>query len=245
PYRGLVPFDGSELDALLFFGRERECDMIAANVVAARLTVLYGPSGVGKSSILRAGVAHRLREEPGAGGGPPDVSIVDSWAAVRPLDTYSALVEPADRITIESALVDAVLEQVTWGRVELGHRGRGGVGAGVDADRVEAAYLQLVMERVWEEERRAGSPRLRLETLEALGGAEQIVREHLERALRALSPAAQGRAARMFHHLVTPTGMKIAHRAGDLARYAGADEAEVAPVLARLTEARVLRPVAG
>ena len=29
--------------------------------MASRLTVLYGPSGVGKSSLLRAGVARRLR----------------------------------------------------------------------------------------------------------------------------------------------------------------------------------------
>lgn len=61
PYKGLVPFEDSEADATLFFGREREREIIVANVVAARLTVLYGASGVGKSSILRAGVAHQLR----------------------------------------------------------------------------------------------------------------------------------------------------------------------------------------
>ena len=51
----------AELDALLFFGREREREAIVANLLASRLTVLYGPSGVGKSSLLRAGVAQRLR----------------------------------------------------------------------------------------------------------------------------------------------------------------------------------------
>ena len=35
-------------------------EIIAANLVASRLTVLYGASGVGKSSVLRAGVAHHL-----------------------------------------------------------------------------------------------------------------------------------------------------------------------------------------
>src|SRR5438067_12314241 len=63
PYKGLAAFDDSDLDALLFFGRERESEVIAANLMASRLTVLYGPSGVGKSSVLRAGVAHRLRRE--------------------------------------------------------------------------------------------------------------------------------------------------------------------------------------
>ena len=40
PYKGLAPFDDSELDEQLFFGREHDRDVIAANVVAARLTVL-------------------------------------------------------------------------------------------------------------------------------------------------------------------------------------------------------------
>jgi WD40 repeat protein len=62
PFKGLVPFEDSAADATLFFGREREREIIVANLVAARLTVLYGASGVGKSSILRAGVAHQLRE---------------------------------------------------------------------------------------------------------------------------------------------------------------------------------------
>jgi hypothetical protein len=44
PYKGLVPFEESDLDALLFFGRGRESAIIEENVLAARLTVLYGPS---------------------------------------------------------------------------------------------------------------------------------------------------------------------------------------------------------
>src|SRR5882672_2413027 len=62
PYKGLSPFDDSELDALLFFGRERETEIVVANALASRLTVLYGPSGVGKSSLLRAGVVHSMRK---------------------------------------------------------------------------------------------------------------------------------------------------------------------------------------
>jgi WD40 repeat protein len=74
PYKGLAPFEDSDLDALLFFGRERESEVIAANLIAARLTVLYGPSGVGKSSVLRAGVAHRLRKE-----GDVEVVVFTTW----------------------------------------------------------------------------------------------------------------------------------------------------------------------
>ena len=47
PYKGLAPFEDSDDDALLFFGRKRESEVIAANLIASRVTVLYGPSGVG------------------------------------------------------------------------------------------------------------------------------------------------------------------------------------------------------
>src|SRR5262249_28623703 len=75
PFRGLSAFGESELDALFFFGRERETGLVAANLVASRLTVLYGPSGVGKTSILRAGVSRQLRALPEQ----PVVVVFDSW----------------------------------------------------------------------------------------------------------------------------------------------------------------------
>ena len=84
PYKGLAPFEDSDLDALLFFGREQESEVIAANLMAARITVLYGPSGVGKSSVLRAGVAHRLRQEQGV-----EVVVSSTWTG----DPVAALIE--------------------------------------------------------------------------------------------------------------------------------------------------------
>ena len=47
-------------DAQFFFGRDDDIDIIIANLIAYKLTVLYGPSGVGKSSIIRAGVVHKI-----------------------------------------------------------------------------------------------------------------------------------------------------------------------------------------
>ena len=64
PYKGLAAFADSAGDAAFFFGRERERETIVANLLADRVTVLYGPSGVGKSSLLRAGVAQQLRHLP-------------------------------------------------------------------------------------------------------------------------------------------------------------------------------------
>jgi putative ribosome biogenesis GTPase RsgA len=84
PYKGLESFADTELDAQLFFGRDRERDTLVANVLASRLTVVYGPSGVGKSSLLRAGVAQGLRAQELA-----TVVVHDTWAE-RPIE---ALVE--------------------------------------------------------------------------------------------------------------------------------------------------------
>ncbi len=46
------------------FGRERENEVVAANLIASRLTVLYGPSSMGKSSLLRAAVRARSGRSP-------------------------------------------------------------------------------------------------------------------------------------------------------------------------------------
>lgn len=59
PYKGLTPF--GEKDEPYFFGRDAEREIIASNLQAARITVVYGASGVGKSSVLRAGVVPVIR----------------------------------------------------------------------------------------------------------------------------------------------------------------------------------------
>src|SRR5436309_355341 len=62
PYKGLQPY--TENDRKYFFGRERDQAVIVSNLFAAPLTILYGASGVGKSSVLLAGVVPRLKEDP-------------------------------------------------------------------------------------------------------------------------------------------------------------------------------------
>jgi WD40 repeat protein len=51
-----------EVDAQFFFGRERQRDALVRLILASRLVVLYGRSGLGKTSLLRAGVFPRLRD---------------------------------------------------------------------------------------------------------------------------------------------------------------------------------------
>ena len=77
PYVGLTPF--TERDAPFFFGREKERRLIAANLLASRLTLLYGASGVGKSSVIRAGVQRDFRvqaEEAIASGRYPQALVI-------------------------------------------------------------------------------------------------------------------------------------------------------------------------
>jgi WD40 repeat protein len=71
------------------------------------------------------------------------------------------------------------------------------------------------------------------------------VRDHVEHALTGLSLGEKDVAARLFDHLVTPSGTKIAHEASDLAEYAGTAEADVLPVLTKLGNERILRSVSG
>ena len=82
-YKGLAPY--GEDDSELFFGRTDEVRHLRDRVLASRVTVLYGPSGVGKSSLLRAGLAAELTAENArarrAGRPPPHtVAVVRDWS---------------------------------------------------------------------------------------------------------------------------------------------------------------------
>ncbi len=54
PYRGLLPFDAGHRG--LFFGRRSEVDAVVARLRADPIVLVTGDSGVGKSSLCRAGV---------------------------------------------------------------------------------------------------------------------------------------------------------------------------------------------
>ncbi|HTJ45231.1 MAG TPA: protein kinase [Kofleriaceae bacterium] len=59
PYPGLVPFQ--EGDADRYFGRARDVSRMVARIRERPLTGVVGPSGVGKSSFVRAGVGPALK----------------------------------------------------------------------------------------------------------------------------------------------------------------------------------------
>jgi hypothetical protein len=398
PFKGLKPFE--ERDWTIFFGRNAEISIIASNLKGSRLTVFYGPSGVGKSSVLRAGVGHEIEEtirfnceEIGKPGyafayvnqwlgdpvaavkyavrqavasvpnpdgdvswmsrqfnpGPlvnqgdveaepaglvdalafwskrldvtilivldqfeeyflyhPDEEAIGTFATefplavnrrdlkvqflislrvdalarldrfkdsmpdlfgnllalpplrragardaiYRPIGAINANRSEADRVAIEPALVEEVLTQVRVGAVALATTGRGGIereAAAPDAEDtpIETSYLQLVMDRLWDEEQRRGSRMLRATTFTELGGAEGIVRTHFAETIEKLNDAERAVVQDVLRYLVTPGGSKIAQEPGSLAGWTGHPPEEVEGVLTKLAaqEGRILRRV--
>jgi hypothetical protein len=63
PYVGLDPFEASH--AAYFFGRRQDSKIIADHVWARSVAVLYGASGVGKSSVLNVGLPTGLPKRTG------------------------------------------------------------------------------------------------------------------------------------------------------------------------------------
>ncbi len=61
PWPGLLPF--TEQAQAFFHGRDEEARELLRGIKRARLTVLFGQSGLGKSSLLRAGLFPQLRRE--------------------------------------------------------------------------------------------------------------------------------------------------------------------------------------
>jgi CHASE2 domain-containing sensor protein len=370
PYVGLDHFGEGDKD--FFFGRDADRRRVIFNIRASRLTLLYAESGVGKTSLLHAGVAARLMEladqsleETGSARflpfvfsgwrqGSTDALIAELEAQARrmlagaeamtlPRDGLAAalgrlaeqagatplvildrfedvLFEPEDRgfddefarcVTdphlranfllsvrqdamsligqrfkglipnvygnflhldfldetaaqdavvrpirefdrrlprdavhheIEPELVETVLRQVRRGSIAVGEEAGTELPA-VGPHRVETAYLQLVMQRLWDEELAAGSTVLRLSTLERLGGASRIVHAHLDDVMERLPPAQADAAAAAFRFLLTSAGRKIALSTSELREFSEADESALEPALERLEQERILRSV--
>src|SRR4051794_6648055 len=62
-YPGAQPFVDDDLSRRVFFGREEASRTLAHQILASRLVVVYAKSGLGKTSLLNAGIAQRLRDE--------------------------------------------------------------------------------------------------------------------------------------------------------------------------------------
>ncbi|MGE0277538.1 MAG: tetratricopeptide repeat protein [Nitrospiraceae bacterium] len=61
-YPGPHPFKDTPEDRLIFYGRDAQSETLALRIQAARLLLLFGKSGLGKTSLLQAGVFKKLRD---------------------------------------------------------------------------------------------------------------------------------------------------------------------------------------
>ena len=98
PFKGLASFEAA--DAPYFFGRERLVAELVARLVGAPLLAVVGPSGSGKSSVVRAGLLPALESGvlPGSERWPQFV-IRPGEHPVRELDRVLAST-PTDRFVL-------------------------------------------------------------------------------------------------------------------------------------------------
>jgi Caspase domain len=88
PWRGLSSYEQS--DAPLFFGRDASIESLTSVVIDRPFTVLLGPSGTGKSSLVKAGVLPRLDTSDWQilpvvrPGSVPIASLADAIATLEP-----------------------------------------------------------------------------------------------------------------------------------------------------------------
>jgi len=94
PYRGLEAFQ--ETDADRFFGREKQVDVLWNKLQAfhdrsrgVRFLAVYGPSGSGKSSLVRAGLIPALAQKPLPGYG--QARIVGLVPGSHPLHSLASM----------------------------------------------------------------------------------------------------------------------------------------------------------
>jgi hypothetical protein len=79
-YPGAQPFSDDGISRKLFFGREKESIALTNQILSNRLVVIFARSGIGKTSLINAGVTKNLRKE---GFLPLTVRVNDSSGPLR------------------------------------------------------------------------------------------------------------------------------------------------------------------
>ncbi len=108
PYRGLARFEPADSD--LFFGRDALARDLLHLARAHRFAAVFGPSGTGKSSLLRAGLVPQLRESEGTGR-PAVIRVLTPGE--RPAHTHGPALVPQDAELDTWVIVDQFEELFT------------------------------------------------------------------------------------------------------------------------------------
>jgi WD40 repeat protein/DNA-binding SARP family transcriptional activator len=133
PYLGLVPYDVGDADA--FFGRDADVAACLRRLAATGVLAVVGPSGGGKSSLVRAGVAAALERD--------GRRVVVVAPGARPNDALTVLpaagpeaVLVVDQCEEALTLCDDAGEQVQFFAALAAHAERGPLVVALRADRL-------------------------------------------------------------------------------------------------------------
>lgn len=209
PYKGLRPFE--ESDAADFFGRERVVERLLARLGATgtsgRFLAVVGPSGSGKSSVVRAGLVPAVRV--GALPGSADWFVVDISPGRHP---FEALEAGLQRVAISAPA--SLFERLSDGRA--------GISAAARRALPEGSQLLLIIDQFEELFTQTPQPTTQA-FLEALAGAVEDPRGAVRVVVtlradfydRPLGHRAVGELLRRGTEVITPMSPEELRRAID------------------------------
>jgi len=163
PWPGLEAFEERSRD--FFHGRDREVEELARRVTDAPVTVLFGRSGVGKTSLLKAGLFPRLRTR-------------------GLLPVYVRLDVRADAPPLADQLRDALQRAFAQERVDA---------PSPAPDESLWEYLHRADFEVWNEKNALQTPVIVLDQFEEMFTLGEWTREQVERFRLELGDAAENR----------------------------------------------------
>lgn len=113
-YPGSRPFSDTELDRRLFFGREEEVQHLFYYILVENIFVLFAKSGMGKSSLINAGLMEPLRQKDfiplAIRFNNPGMSPINTIYAgvVEAINQRNENVDPRNRIDYEPGETDTL-----------------------------------------------------------------------------------------------------------------------------------------
>ncbi len=160
------PLFSQDFLADYYFGRELDAENLASNVAYTRLTVLFGPSGVGKTSLVNVGLPRALagttagpavayfrewrsrklrRQLAGAILRAADTSL--GWIINGPDDAYEAALRAVDRLRRPLVIVlDQFEEYFAYHEGDRDHTLESELDAIVNDEALDAQLLIVIRE---------------------------------------------------------------------------------------------------
>jgi len=114
-YAGVAPFTTEQSD--IFFGRNEEIALLTQKVKAQQQVLLYGKSGLGKSSLINAGLIPKLQENSQLQiikvrfGVYTEPETDEKFASISPHEKIKSTLKNEFEIPSESPILDKIIKQ--------------------------------------------------------------------------------------------------------------------------------------